>query len=63
MNNYFKTIVTSVLSTGIVAAQWWMDNPSPADLEGGASFNIFSYIISLIVILFVIGFLQDIFGE
>ena len=59
MENYFKTIIISVLGTGIIAAQWWMDNPEPG---GGLPFtleNFIKYLIFLILIIWIIGKLED----
>ena len=56
-----KSIVKTILGTGIIVAQYNWQEHVPED--GGTPFNIFQYIIGVIIILIVIGFLQDIFGE
>ena len=56
-----KSIFKVVLVTGITIAQYNWQEHVPDD--GGTPFNIFQYIITVIIVLIVINFLQDIFGE
>ena len=56
-----KSIVKTISGTGIIVAQYNWQEHVPE--YGGTPFNIFQYIIGVIIILIVIGFLQVIFGE
>ena len=62
MKNYFKTIVTSVLGTRIIAAQVGCEDaayPDPDEMGGGGPWTIIFLIIGILFFIWFVFFSED----